>query len=193
MATASSELSSTPRWALSRLGQFVGGFVVMGLVFLAFGSFSFYVVGLVYADALPFLWLVILSYTITINGWNPSDRDQEAVGQMLEHVVDMSRLDRWIYVATLLLLVIGGVTIPIAVIGTLSALVAFNTAVPVVSVVIAFLLPPIDAWLGRERGVSLGALGFVMALYFMKAIAFVYHASPDVPDQASDDFRSALI
>lgn len=193
MTTSNAEgLASTPKWIGLSLLRFTAEVIIWGLIMLAFGSLSLYVVGFIYPESMPYVWLAIVGTTISLLGFQPDEESQAWIQGIINTTVELNRAEQFIYAASLALIVIGIVFAQITTIGVVSAIIFQETSLTIVAIAAAVFLPPTDAWLGRNYNVSIGAVGFIIAVSIMRLVAMAYQVSPDVVSRASHDFHSAM-
>lgn len=181
MTTAERELASTPRWLLRTLGQFVGLTLVLGIVFLGFGSLSLYITGSVYPLSTPFLWLVIVGLTLGMLGHEFDEEATSDIHEILETALEMRPLERRLYAASLTIMLLGVVGFQVGVIGGVSAMIAHRWSIPLLGIAVALFYPSVDAWLGRNYAISVGAVGFWIAYGLIKFATIL----TDVPTEAT--------
>lgn len=195
MATAEgqSDLASFPRWAASLTGIFIAGTLLWGLVIIATSSPAFLAVPFVYPSATPFMWLAALGMVITLLGNEFSEEEAAFLERILEEVSDMNFREQFIYMLSLLVIVIGMISFEITVIGAASSRLASYGPIPLVGVIVAIWWPSFDAWLGRKINWNLASLGGMLAIFLMQAAAVMYRVSPSIPRAAGENIRTELV
>lgn len=189
MPTSDQQLASTPRWLATTATRFVGSMLMWGLVLLVFGSAGLYITGFIYAEAIPFIWLSILGFAITLSGFEPDNDEQITLRDAMEMAAEMSPWERRLYLVTVVTVVTGMIGLQVTVIGIVSAFAAYELSLPIVAMGIAVFGPPVDAWFGRNVGVSLGAIGLRLTVLLMKGVAILNNISPEIPGKAGSSVQ----
>ncbi|MFC7047327.1 hypothetical protein ACFQH6_19630 [Halobacteriaceae archaeon GCM10025711] len=195
MATADegTNLASTPRWALSLSGTFIVMAVVLGVFFFALSSPALLIVPMVFPEATPFLWLAVAGLVIGMAGMELNDEDSEILVSLVEQYQEMNRREKFLYTTAYLFILVGGISFEVAIIGIGGSILAQQTGLGLLSIVIALWYPAVDGWLGRNAGWNLASTGGLAALVIMEVLALLYQVPPTIPREAGATLRASLV
>lgn len=195
MATAEvdSQLASTPRWLLSLTGTFIASVIVWGLAFIAFSAPALHLIPLVNPAATPFVWLSIVGFLIALLSPDFDDDDIDVLTRMIENIQSKSRREKFVYLATLAMLTLGGVSFEVAIIGFAATWITSQFGLGLLAVIICIWYPTVDVWAGRKIGWNIASTGGLLILIVMEFLAILYQVSPKVPRDAANDMRSSFV
>lgn len=186
MSTAQKSLLSTPKWLVQFTSQFVGGFFIWAVTTLTLAGISLYLASRLLPSAIPFMLIAVVSYAVRFVGL---ESDGEVGEKISENIEEMTATETRLYIITLLLVIMAGVTVPVLAAGAAGVLIAQMLGAPVIAVIAAFIIPPLDAWVGKMINYNLGGTGAMLVLAVMIGLAKVYHISPEIPGKAGNYAR----
>ncbi|WP_144901386.1 hypothetical protein [Halobellus captivus] len=187
-----SELSSTFRWAASTVANFVVGTIILGILFVAVSAPVLFVLPTIYPQAVPFAWLAVAGLVLGMLSLDLTDEEADILQGIVQRMSDMTRRERYVFLISLYTILIGGVSVEVALISIVTSLLASQASLPLVAVVLAIGYPSIDASIGDKIGINVATVGAILATLVMQAFAAVYRVSPAVPKAASLEIRSGL-
>lgn len=187
-----SELSGTLRWAIITAANFAIASVAFGVMFVAVSAPALFILSSVYPQAEPFAWLAVAGLTFGILSMDITDDEADALKSVIERASDMSRRERHVFTVSIFTILIGGISLQVAVISISAAILTSETSFYLVAVLLAMLYPSIDAKIGDAVGINIASFGALLMTQGMRGFAAVYRVSPSVPQAARHEVRSGF-
>lgn len=181
MSTPSEKFESTPRWAVTMT---VGGTVALliwGLFGFVLTAPSLFVLPEVYPLAGDFLVIAVLGYVLGMIGFLDQESSQNHLSEFLTVLNNHGRRERVYIVATLFLSAVAAVNVQVGVAAVISAQIGLQFGAPIIAIAAAFLIPPVDNWLGRNVGVSVAVMTLRAAISFMVLVSILMRVSREAP------------
>lgn len=105
------------------------------------------------------MWLTIAGLILTLTSAVVSDEELDFLEQVLEDYLEMGRVEKLIFVATLFVVLMFGISFEVGVVASVATYLATETSFAAIAVGLAILNPFVDSWLGRTIGWNLGSMG----------------------------------
>lgn len=190
-----SENSSAPtttRWVLDRLVvapvQFalLGGAVVLLTEPVRAGFRE------VLPMALPYFWAGIVVFTLLAVGesiGNRADDVMEAL-ELTDQLNQLSRREAILVMVSLVVILSASLSAHLGAVALATYLLGQTTGAGAFVVAVPFVLSPLDAWVGRQYGISAALLGLDLGVAVMKLVVRVQGVTTAIPTQAGFYGRS---
>lgn len=191
-ASEDNQLVGTPFWALTMVIRFISGFLFWGIFASAASVLTIFFLPRVYPAAEPFIWLTILGVVLVFFNIHLSEEQADRFENFAESLNEMETRDKLLYVSSLMMLIILGISFQVALVASVAAYLSLELSLGVAGLALVIFYPMLDAWLGGKLPLNITSIGSLVGLAIMWFVAFAYSFSLRVPRQAAHDLRYSV-
>ncbi|MDZ7702298.1 MAG: hypothetical protein U5J98_09695 [Halobacteriales archaeon] len=186
-------LEGVPRWVAGLFVHFIGGIFIWGLLVTVASSPAWGLVPSVYPASEPFLYLSISGVVLSMLGARLNEAETEQFQEFVDHLVELDTVGKWIYVSSLMVLLVFGLSLLVGLTGVVSTYIANDLGLGAAAVALALLYPVLDAYIGRWTGWNVASMGALVGLAVMAIVSAINRRPTSVPRQAATDLRESWV